>query len=137
MLDAEHAQPLAVDQLGVVAVVGLVLVEDVAERIPVRRALDAQVERVVGIAQLAGVLAACNSIGAGCQHLVDRIEAAAEQARLGPLAVEGDAECEGLAALDQLGGGDDVLGLDVVERARVVVGSPLAPSSNASAARES
>ena len=42
MLDAEHVEPLGVDQLGVVAVVGLVLVEDVAERIPVGGALHAQ-----------------------------------------------------------------------------------------------
>ena len=72
MLDAEHVQPPRVDQLGVMAVVGLVLVEDVAERIPVGGALHAQIERVVGVADLVPVLPAGDGVGAGREHLVDR-----------------------------------------------------------------
>src|SRR5205807_7596014 len=41
MLDAEHVEALGIDQLGVVAVIGFVLVEDVAERVPMRGALHA------------------------------------------------------------------------------------------------
>ena len=43
MLDAEHREAARVDQLGVVAVIGLVLVEDVAERVPMRSALHAHI----------------------------------------------------------------------------------------------
>ena len=82
---------------GRVAVIGLVLVEDVAERIPVRRALHAQHQRVVGIAQLVPVLLAGERVGAGRQHLMDRIEAPAEQAALRAGAVERNAERERLA----------------------------------------
>ena len=120
-------EPARVDQLGVVAVVALVLVEDVAERVPVGRALHAQVQRVVGVADLVPVLLAGDGVGAGRQHLVDRIEAAAEQAGLRAVAVERNAEREHLAGLDQLRGVDDVLGRDVVERADVVVLAPAAP----------
>src|SRR5215469_5103172 len=41
MLDAENVKPLGIDQLGVVAVIGLVLIKNVAERIPMRGALHA------------------------------------------------------------------------------------------------
>ena len=119
--------PLGVDQLGVVAVVGLVLVEDVAERIPVGGALHAQIERVVGVADLVPVLLAGDGVGAGREHLVDRIEAAAEQAGLRAVAVERDAEREHLAGADQARGLDDVLGRDVIERADLVVLAPAAP----------
>ena len=100
--------PRELISFGVVAVVGLVLVEDVAERVPVRRALHAEHQRVVGIAQLVPVLLAGERIGAGREHLVDRIEAPAEQAGLRAGAVERNAEREHLAGLDQLAGFDDV-----------------------------
>ena len=74
-----------------------------------RGALDAQVERVVGVAELVPVLPAGDGVGAGRQHLVDRIEAAAEQAGLRAVAVERNAEREHLAGADQLAGVDDVL----------------------------
>ena len=120
-------RPRGVDQLGVVAVVGLVLVEDVAERVPVGGALHAQHQRVVGVADLVPVLPAGDGVGAGRQHLVDRIEAAAEQAGLRAVAVERNAEREHLAGADQARGLDDVLGRDVVERADLVVLAPAAP----------
>src|SRR5262249_11839097 len=116
MLDAQHVQPFGIDELGVVAVVGLVLVEDMPERIPVRRPLNAQVQRVVGVADLVPVLPAGDGVGAGRQHLVDRIEAPSEQAGLRAIAVEWDAERKHLAGADQTSGLDDILGPDVVER---------------------
>ena len=91
MLDAEHVEALGIDQLGVVAVIGLVLVEDVAERVPMGGALHAQHQRVVGVADLVPVLPPGDRVGAGRQHLVDRIEAAAEQSVL--RAVARRAEC--------------------------------------------
>ncbi len=127
MLDAEHAQPLGIDQLGVVAVVGLVLVEDVAERVPMRRALDAEHERVVGVADLVPVLLAGDGVSAGRQHLVDRVEAAAEQSGLRAFAVERNAEREHLAGADQARRLDDVLGRNVIERADLVFLAPAAP----------
>ena len=68
-----------------------------------------QVERVVGVADLVPVLLAGDGVGAGREHLVDRVEAAAEQAGLRAVPVERDAEREDFAFADQLGGGDDVL----------------------------
>ena len=127
MLDAEHGEAARVDQLGVVAVIGLVLVEDVAERVPMRGALHAQHQRVVGVADLVPVLLAGDGVGAGGEHLVDRVEAAAEQAVLRAVAVERDAEREHLAGADQARRLDDVLGRDVVERADLVVLAPAAP----------
>ena len=91
VLDAEHVEALGIDQLGVVAVIGLVLVEHVAERIPMGGALHAQHQRVVGVADLVPVLPPGDGVGAGRQHLVDRIEAAAEQSVLRTVARR--AEC--------------------------------------------
>ena len=127
MLDAEHVEAARVDQLGVVAVVGLVLVEDVAERVPVRGALHAQHQRVVGVADLVPVLLAGDGVGAGGEHLVDRVEAAAEQAGLRAGAVERNAEREHLAGADQVRGLDDVFRRDVIERADLIVLAPAAP----------
>ena len=74
-----------------------------------RRALHAQHQGVVGVAQLVPVLLAGERVGAGGEHLVDRIEAPAEQAALRTGAVERNAERERLAGLDQLAGLHDVL----------------------------
>ena len=120
-------RPLAVDQLGVVAVIGLVLVEHVAERVPMGGALHAQHQRVVGIADAVPVLPAGDGVGAGRQHLVDRIEAAAEQAVLRAVGVERNAERKHLAGADQARRLDDVLRRDLVERSDVIVFAPAAP----------
>ena len=127
MLDAEHVEAARVDQLGVMAVIGLVLVEDVAERVPMGGALNAQIERVVGVADLVPVLLAGDGVGAGGEHLVDRVEAPAEQAGLRAVAVERDAEREHLAGADQARGVHDVLRRDVIERADLVVLAPPSP----------
>src|SRR5262249_6650857 len=115
------------DQLGVVAVIGLVLVEDVAERVPVGGALYAQHERVVGVADLVPVLPFGDGVGAGRKHLVDRVEAAAEEAGLRTGAVERNAERKHLAGADQARGLDDVFRPHVIERADLVVLAPPAP----------
>src|SRR5712671_2842566 len=127
MLDPEHVEALGVDELGVVSVIGLVLVKHMAERVPMGRALDAQIERVVGVADLVPVLASRDGVGAGRQHLVDRVETPAEQAGLRAVAVERNAEREDLAGADQLGRIGDVLGRDVIEGADLVVLAPAAP----------
>src|SRR5262245_38813547 len=127
VLDAEHTQAPGVDQLGVEAVIGLVLVEDVPQRVPMGGTLDAEIERIVGVADLVPVLSAGDGVGAGREHLVDGIEAAAEQAGLGAFAVEGDAEREYLAGTDQARRLDDILGRYVIERANLIVLAPAAP----------
>src|SRR5262249_45956717 len=99
----------------------------VAERVPMRGALDAEVERVVGIADLVPVLPACDRIGAGREHLVDRIEAPAEEAGLRTVAIERDAGREYLSGANEARCLDDVLGLHVVERADLIVLAPAAP----------
>src|SRR5262249_37565410 len=96
-------------------------------RVPMGRALDAQVERVVGVADLVPVLPARDRVGSGRQHLVDGIEAAAKKAGLRAAAVERDAEREYLAGQDQLGGVRDLRRGDMIERADVVVLPPPPP----------
>jgi hypothetical protein len=127
MLDAQHAQSIGIDELGLIAVIGLFLVEDVAERVPVRRPLHAQIKRVVGVADLVPVLPAGNGIGAGGEHLVDGIEPPAEQAGLRTVAVERDAEREHPAGADEARGLDDILRRDVIECADLIVLAPAAP----------
>ncbi len=83
MFDAELAEAVRVDLAGVVAVIHLLLIEDVAERIPMRRRLHRHVDGVVGVADAGHhVLLAGNRVRAGRKHGVDRIPAPAEQARL-------------------------------------------------------
>jgi len=99
-----------------------------AERIPVRGALHRHVDGVVGITDARNlVIAPGGGVGAGRQHGMDRIPAAAEQTGLRAAAVERNAERENLAGPDQAGGAHDVFGRDVIERADLVVLAPAAP----------
>ena len=84
MLDPELLRALRADQLGVVAVVHLVVEEDVAKRVPLRRGLAGHVDRVVGVAQVGEgyVLIAGRGVGPCRQHGVNGIPAAAEQTGL-------------------------------------------------------
>ena len=103
MLDAEHVHAAAVDAARVVAVVHLVVEEDVAERVPVRRGLHRHVDGVVGEAQLVGLVeAAGDGVGAGREHGVDRVPAPAEEAALRTLLVQRDAHGEDLALAHEL-----------------------------------
>ena len=90
-------------------------------------ALDAQIEGVVGIPNLVPVLPAGDGVGAGGEHLVDRIVAAAEQPGLRPVAVERDAEREHLAGANEPRRAHDVLGLDMIERPDLIILAPAAP----------
>src|SRR6476660_5093738 len=78
MLDAEHVDAAAIDARCAVAVIGLAFLEDVGERIPMRRRLDRHVQRIIGIFE-APAEAACDRVGAGREHGVDRIPAYAEE----------------------------------------------------------
>src|SRR5262245_2173690 len=127
MLDSQDGKSPRVDQLGVVPVVSLVLVKDMAECIPVRGALNAECQRVIGVANLVPVLLARNSIGASRQHLVNRIESPAEQAGLRPGTVERNAKREYFTGADQAGSLDAVLRRDVVEGAHLVFFAPASP----------
>jgi hypothetical protein len=128
MLDAELAEAVAIDLTRVEAVVHLVFVEDAAERVPVGRGLHRHVDGIVGVAQLQHlVVAPGDRIGAGRQHGVDRIPAAAEQAGLRAATIERDAEREDLAGADQSRRADDFLRRDMVERADLIVLAPAAP----------
>src|SRR5215831_1439597 len=109
VLDAEHVEALGIDKLGVVTVVTLFFVEDMAERIPMRGALHAQHQRIVGIADFVPVLPARDRVGAGGEHLMDRIKAAAEQSGLRAVAVERNAERKNLAGANEACGFDNVL----------------------------
>src|SRR6185437_14800915 len=75
VFNTEYVEAARIDHLGLVAIVTFVLVEDVAERVPVRSALHAQHESVVGIANLVPVLPPGDGVGTRGQHLMDRIEA--------------------------------------------------------------
>ena len=118
-------RPLESTARGVMPVVHLVVIEDVPERIPVRRRLDRHVERIVGVEQ-AG-LPPGQRIGAGGEHGMDGVPALAEQAALRSASAQWDAEGKDLAALDQFGRGDHVGGRHVVERADLVVLAPTPP----------
>src|SRR5205085_51528 len=62
-----------------------------------------------------------DGIGAGGEHLMDRIEAAAEQTGLRPIGVERNAERKYLAGANKARSFDNILRRDVVERADLVV----------------
>src|SRR5262249_1830710 len=76
---------------------------------------------------LVPVLPFGNGVGAGGEHLMDRIEAPAKQTGLRPVGVERNAEREHLAALDQAGRAHNVLGPHVIERADLIVLAPAPP----------
>src|SRR5262249_6004333 len=127
VLDPEDVEALGVDQFGVVSIVTFVFVEDVAKRIPMRRALHAQHQRVVGITDLVPVLLSGDGVGARGKHLMDGIEAPPKQTSLRTLAIKWNPERENLAGADQARGLDDVLRRYVIERTDLVVLAPAAP----------
>src|SRR5579872_775736 len=116
MFDTEDAEALRVDQLSVVAVIGFVLVENMPECVPMRGALHAQHQRIVGVADLVPILSLGDGVGAGGQHLMDRIKAPAEQSGLRPMGVERNAEREHLAGANEARGLDDILRRYMIER---------------------
>ena len=131
LLDAVLGGAAGIDQLRVVAVPHLVVEEDMAERVPLRAALERHRDRVVGVADAAAVLPPRHRVGAGRQHGVDRIVAVAPQALLRAVAVVRQSEGENLALADEPRRGGHVLGRHVIERAELVIGSPFAPALEA------
>ena len=115
----------------VVAVPHIVLVEHVAEPVPLRAALQRHHHHVVGGADAALVEHARIGVGAGAQHGVQRIDAAERRiiglAALRAVVVEIERQRDHLAFFHQLRRGDDVFGRGVIERADLVVGTPFAP----------
>src|SRR5262249_21964577 len=115
----------------VVAVPHLVFVEDVAEPVPLRAALQRHGHHVVGGADAALVEHAGIGIGAGADHGVNRIGAPHGRiVALGALrtgVVEVERERDDFAFAHEPCRRDDVLGTGVVERADLVIRPPLAP----------
>ena len=92
------------------------------------RGLHRHVDGVVGIADARHlVVAAGDRIGAGREHGVDRIPAAAEQTALRPALVERNAERKHLAGADQACRPHDILRQNVIERADLIVFTPPPP----------
>ena len=131
LLDAALLRAGRGDLAAVVAVPHGVLVEHVAQAVPLRAALQRHHHHVVGGADAAVVEHARVGVGAGAQHGVHRVDAAHRRVlalrALRPVVVEVERERDHLALLHQARRRDDVLGLRVVERADLVVRAPLAP----------
>ena len=115
----------------IVAVPHGVLIEDVAEPVPLGAALQRHGHHVVGGADAALVEHARIGVGAGAQHGVDRVGAAHGRivalGALRPGMIEIERERDHLAFAHQLGGRDDVLRGGVIERPDLVVRAPFAP----------
>ncbi len=115
----------------VVAVPHILLIEHVAEPVPLGPALERHRDHVVGGADATLVEHAGIGVGAGAQHGVDRI--GAPHRRIGALGalrtgmVEIERERDHLAFTHQLRRRDDVLRAGIVERADLVIRPPLAP----------
>ena len=106
-----------------IAVVELVVVEDVRERVPLRRALQRHHDVVVGVAEAAGhVVLRLARRG----HEVQRVLADAAAGLRAEL-VERDAEVEHLARAHEPRRRDHPLGRDQVGGAALVVGAPPSP----------
>ena len=131
LLDAALLRAGAGHLAAVVTVPHIVFVEDVAEPVPLRSALQRHGHHVVGGADAALVEHAGIGVGAGADHGVDRIGAPHRRifalGALRPGMVEVERKRDHLALLDQLGGGDDVLRRGVIERADFVGRAPFAP----------
>ena len=115
----------------VVAVPHVVLIEHVAEPVPLGAALERHHHQVVGGADAAMIEHAGIGVGPGAQHHVQRIDAperrilALRALRAGVVEIE--RERDHLSLAHQPRRGDDVLRRRVVERADLVVRAPFAP----------
>src|SRR6185312_6255023 len=131
LLDAALLRAGGCHLAAVVAVPHGILVEHVAEPVPLRAALQRHGHHIVGGADAALVEHARIGVGAGAQHGVDRVGAAHARVfalgALRPGMVVIERERDHLAFFDQAGGGDDVFGAGVIEGADLVVGAPFAP----------
>src|SRR5262249_15162706 len=115
----------------IVAVPHVAFIEDVAEPVPLRAALERHGHHVVGGADAALVEHTGIGIGAGADHGMDRIGAPHRRViALGALragVIEVERERDDLAFAHEPRRGDDVFRTRIVERADLVVRPPLAP----------
>lgn len=127
VLDAVPPGTAAGDLGSRVAVVHLLITEDVRQRVPLSSALQEQEQTVVRVAPAqAVVLAAGGMVGAGGDHLVHRVDPA-EGAGLRPVGVERQLQREHRAAPDQGGRPPGFIRSDMIEGAALVAGSPPSP----------
>ena len=119
------------NQGGVVAVPHLVVIENMAEGVPLGAALQRQGHHIVGVADAAFVLGAGDGVGAGGEHGMDGIKAVAPKPGLRALIVEIEGEGKADAALYQFRRLDHIFGLNIIDSAILVVGSPLSPDFEA------
>ena len=131
-LDTAGLRAGGADEIGGAAVPHAAAIEDVGEGVPLGSALEGHGDGVVGVAQAAGqglaaeALGADDGVGAGGDHLVDRVEAAGG-AGLRPVRVQRHAQGDDLTLAHQMRRLHDLARGDVVEGAELVVGAPLAP----------
>ena len=127
-LDAGHQVAFGGDHVpGGAAVPGLALVEDVAQAVPLRGALQRHGNDVVRAAEaVREALVAAFGVHAGVGHGVHRVGAAAP-ALLRPVGVERLGQREGLARLHQGGRFDALGGVDEVQGSQDVIVAPAAP----------
>jgi len=115
----------------IVAIPHVAFIEDVAEPVPLRAALERHGHHVVGGADAALVEHPGIGIGAGADHSVDRIGAPHRRIiALGALRtgmVEVKRKRDDLAFAHEPCCGDDIFRTRIVERADLVVRPPLAP----------
>src|SRR6266571_2246246 len=131
LLDAAFLRAARGDFAAIVSVPHGVFVENVAEPVPLRAALERHHHHVVGRADAAVVEHARIRVGARAQHRVHGVDAPHRRVlalrALRPGVVEVERERDHLALLHQPRRSDDVLGLRVVEGPDFVLGAPLAP----------
>ena len=131
LLDAAFLRPVGGDLAAVVAVPHGVLVEHMAQAVPLRAALQGHHDHVVRGADAAVVEHTRIGVGARAQHRVHRVDPAHRGVlalrALGAVVVEVEREGDDLPLFHQSRRGDDVLGPRVVQRADFIVGTPLAP----------
>src|SRR5437899_1648703 len=133
VLDAVLGRTVRADQRGVAAPVHLAVVEDVAEAVPLRAALQEHGDLIFGEAPAVGqrvgagqLLTAGDVIGARRHHAVQWIDPA-ERARLRAARVEVECAGDDLALTHEAGRALDHGGRDEVQRADPVVLPPPVP----------
>ena len=121
------------DVRGVVAVVDLLLEDDVRQRVPLRPGLqreDEQIIRTSDVSVPAAVEVAHRRIRhrpiAVSDHEVDRVEPS-ETPGLGTVLIDRDRQREDLSGTHEFRRRYDILGLDVVKGSELVVRPPAAP----------
>ena len=113
-------------------VVGVAVVKDVRQAVPVRRRLEVQDDRVVGVAhlsrqRLARPLLGSDDVIAPGGHRVAKAVEPSVRAGLRTALIEVHCQRDDPAGADQSGGLPDMSGGEVVGRPDLIVGTPPAP----------